>query len=458
MPTESLTDTDLSGRVRLDTLVRLRWIAVFGQLVAILIVHDSFLGESLFWAAMAVILAYGSLNIGLIWYYQGDQRLRPDRVARLLGIDVFELAILLFLTGGLQNPFAFLFIGPVLISASILSAQWTMLLGMLAVSCATLLMYVHLPLPWPGEEPFEPPWIYLFGVWLAITLAIGYIGIYAGQVTEEQRKLATALAATELVLAREQHLSQLDGLAAAAAHELGTPLATILLVSKELERELEPGSAILEDVTLLRQQAERCRTILAKLSEFPEPGEMFARMPVSAIVEEVVSPHRGGEAAIDVVMPSDGGPEPVGARNPAILYGLGNLVENAADYARERVEVAVSWNAESVWIMISDDGPGFPSEVLARLGQPYVTSRRGRRKGADSSGLGLGFFIAKTLLERSGARLTLKNRKFPQRGAIVRLQWPREEFERVAGSAWDDSVAEQDTEQEEETGGEPRHA
>jgi two-component system sensor histidine kinase RegB len=434
-------DDEPSRRVRLDTLVRLRWIAVFGQLAAVLIVHDSLSSETLFWVAFVVVTLYGSLNVFLLWRFHGDARLQPDGVALLLGIDIAELGVLLFLTGGLQNPFALLFIGPVLISASILSARLTLLLGMLAISTATLLMFVFFPLPWPGDGTFELPWIYVFGVWLAIALAIGYISVYAGQITEESRKLTQALAATELVLAREQHLSQLDGLAAAAAHELGTPLATILLVAKELERELAPDSPMLEDIRLLRQQAQRCREILGKLSEFPEPGEMFVRMPISALVEDVVAPHRTGEAVVEVVMPSEGGPEPIGSRNPAILYGLGNLVENAADFARERVEVAVSWNADSVWIMISDDGPGFPPEIMDRLGKPYVTSRRGRRKGEDSPGLGLGFFIAKTLLERSGGRLTLQNRQFPQRGAIIRVHWNRADFERRPEPLWGSPAA-----------------
>ncbi|MFL9827133.1 ActS/PrrB/RegB family redox-sensitive histidine kinase [Rhodoplanes sp. SY1] len=446
-PALSTTEDEPSRPVRLDTLVRLRWIAVFGQLAAVLIVHDSLVSEALFWVALAVVTLYGSLNVYLLWRFHGDARLEANGVALLLGVDIAELAILLFLTGGMQNPFALLFIGPVLISASILPSRLTLMLGLLAIASATVLMFAYFPLPWPGDGSFELPWIYVFGVWLALALAIGYISVYAGQIAEESRKLTQALAATELVLAREQHLSQLDGLAAAAAHELGTPLATILLVAKELENDLDPASPMLEDIRLLRQQAQRCREILSKLSEFPAPGEMFVRMPIAALVEDVVAPHRTGEAVIDVVMPSEGGPEPIGVRNPAILYGLGNLVENAADFARERVEVAVSWNADSVWIMISDDGPGFPPEIMDRLGKPYVTSRRGRRKGEDSPGLGLGFFIAKTLLERSGGRLTLQNRRFPQRGAIVRIRWSREEFEHPAETLW--GSAEQESEPDE---------
>jgi two-component system sensor histidine kinase RegB len=319
----------------------------------------------------------------------------------------------------------------VLISATALPPRITLMLAGFAAACATLLLFVHYPLPWSEEKPLDLPLVYVVGDWLSILLAIGYISGYAWQIIEESRKLTQALAATEIVLSRQQHLSQLDGLAAAAAHELGTPLSTILLVAKELERDLGPSSPHADDVCLLREQAQRCREILGKLTELPAPGEPFERMPLSALLEDVVAPHRHFGIKIDVVLPSDDTPEPVGARNPAILYGLGNLLENAVDFARERVEIAASWSTDSVWIMISDDGPGFPPEIMDRIGEPYVTSRRGRREAGDTPGLGLGFFIAKTLLERSGATLTLQNRTFPQRGAVLRLHWSRTDFERV---------------------------
>ncbi len=416
--------------VRLDTLVRLRWIAVFGQLAAVLVAHDA-IHVAQFWACVGVIGIYAALNIFLSLYYSGNQRLAPLPIACLLAVDIVELATLLFLTGGLQNPFALLFLGPVLISATALPVRFTLVLAALAVACASVLTVAHFPLPWPREDGFEIPWIYVVGVWLAILLAIVYVTMYAWKITEESRKVTAALAAAELVLTREQHLSQLDGLAAAAAHELGTPLSTILLVARELERSVDASSPFAEDIRLLRTQAQRCREILGKLSEFPTPGGPLERMPISALLEDVVVPYRSDEIEIDVVLPSDGGPEPVGARNPATLYGLGNLVENAVDFARTRVEIAVSWSADSVWIVISDDGPGFPPEIMRRLGDPYVTSRRGRRRGSDVPGLGLGFFIAKTFLERSGATLSLQNRTFPQQGAIVRLYWRRSDFERL---------------------------
>ncbi len=210
------------------------------------------------------------LNVALRVRFSLTQRLEPERAAWLLAFDIAELAVLLFLTGGLENPFAFLFLAPVLLSATALPPRITIMLGGFAVLCATVLVFVHYPLPWDADDPLELPWIYLLGVWFSILLAIGFIGVYAWQITEESRQIAEALAATELVLAREQHLSQLDGLAAAAAHELGTPLSTISVVVKELELALEADSPHLDDVRLLREQAQRCRDILAKLTELSD--------------------------------------------------------------------------------------------------------------------------------------------------------------------------------------------
>jgi two-component system, sensor histidine kinase RegB len=417
--------------VRLDTLLRLRWLAVIGQVAGILVVQYGLEFDVPIWPCLAVIALSAWLNVVLRVRFGITKRLEPDRAAWLLALDIAVLAILLFLTGGLQNPFAFLFLGPVLISATALPPRMTLLLAGFAMTCATLLVFFHYPLPWSPEEPLELPQTYLIGVWLSILLSTGFISIYAWQIIEESRQLADALAATELVLTREQHLSQLDGLAAAAAHELGTPLSTIAVVAKELELAIPASSPQAEDVRLLREQANRCREILGKLTALPGAGEPFERMKLSALIEEVVAPHRNFGVGINVTLPTERGGEPVGARNPAILYGLGNLLENAVDFARENVQVLATWNQDSLSVTISDDGPGFPPEVMDRIGEPYVTSRRRRMRSAtESTGLGLGFFIAKTLLERSGARLTLENRQFPQRGAIVRIKWARTDFER----------------------------
>lgn len=422
--------TQMARSLRVDTLVRLRWLAVFGQTLAVLLVNDGLDFDLPLWPCLAVIALYAWVTIALRVRFRSHQRLEAERAAWLLGFDIAELATLLFLTGGLQNPFAFLFIGPVLISATILPARVTAILALIAMACATVLVFLHYPLPWADDEPIRLPTLYMTGVWLAILLSIAYTSIYAWQITQESRQLADALAATEIILTREQHLSKLDGLAAAAAHELGTPLSTIALVAKELERALDPSSPHAEDVRLLREQAQRCGDILSKLTHLPAPGEPFELMTLSALIEDVVAPHRHFGVAIHVTLPEDRTDEPVGARNPAILYGLGNLVENAVDFARERVDVSALWNEEAVVVIIGDDGPGFPPEIKDRIGEPYVTSPRRRRMRGDMPGLGLGFFIAKTLLERTGATLAMENRQFPQRGAVIRLRWSREDFER----------------------------
>jgi two-component system, sensor histidine kinase RegB len=416
--------------VRVDTLVRLRWLAILGQSITVLAVNDGLDFPLPIWPCLAIIVLYAWINIALRVRFRLNQRLEAERAAWLLGFDIAELTALLFLTGGLQNPFAFLLIGPVLISATVLPSRMTLTLTVLAVICATALVFVHYPLPWESEDRLELPPLYMAGVWLAILLSAGYIGVYAWQITKESRQLADALTAADLILAREQHLSKLDGLAAAAAHELGTPLSTIALVAKELERDLGPDSPHADDARLLRQQAQRCGDILGKLSRLDAPGEPFALMSLSALLEEVVAPHRGFGVEIRVTLPKERAGEPVGERSPGILYGLGNLLENAVDFAREGVDVAAEWNPDMVTVTIADDGPGFPPEIKERIGEPYVTSARPRRLRGEMPGLGLGFFIAKTLLERSGATLSLDNRTYPQRGAVIRLRWTREDFER----------------------------
>jgi two-component system sensor histidine kinase RegB len=421
--------------VRLDTLLRLRWLAIIGQTTAVLVVYYGLDFPLPLWACLAVIALSAWLNVALRIRFSLTQRLEPERAAWLLAFDIAELAVLLFLTGGLQNPFAFLFLAPVLLSATALPPRITLMLGAFAMLCATVLVFAHYPLPWDPDDPLELPWIYLLGVWFSILLAIGFIGAYAWQITEEGRQLADALAATELVLAREQHLSQLDGLAAAAAHELGTPLSTIAVIARELERAIDANSPHTDDLRLLREQAQRCRGILAKLTEL-STGEPFDRQPLPALIEEVVAPHRNFGVAIDVTLARDSLP-PMSARNPAILYGLGNLLENAVDFAQERVEITAEWSEDNIAVTISDDGPGFAPEILDRIGEPYVRSSKRRRMngGGETIGLGLGFFIAKTLLERSGATVDFENRAYPDRGAVISVRWGRNDFERPPGMA-----------------------
>jgi two-component system sensor histidine kinase RegB len=272
------------------------------------------------------------------------------------------------------------------------------------------------------------PALYIGAVWLAILLALVFSAVYAFRVANEARKLGNALSATELVLEREHHLSELDGLAAAAAHELGTPLATIALVAKELQKDLDPDSPQAADIALLVSQSERCREILARLTSLGTNSDWaHGRRSIRALLAEAIEPYAGGDIDVHVEIGEHEGKEPADRRNPAILYGLGNLIENAVDFARSKVEIRASWTNDSVVVEIVDDGPGFAPEVIDRIGEPYVTTRgqRGAVEHPEAGGLGLGFFIAKTFLERSGARLRLANRTAPEHGAIVRITWPR---------------------------------
>jgi len=428
--------------VRLDTILRLRWLAVLGQLAAIFIVVQGLEFDVPVVPCVTIVGLSALLNLALQIAFNPMQRLEPGYAAALLALNIVELAALLFLTGGLQNPFSFLFLAPVLISATALPIRQTITLGVLAVACASALVFFHLPLPWEGDEPMVLPPIYLFGVWLSILLAIGVTSLYAIQVTEDTRKLSDALAATELVLTREQHLTQLDGLAAAAAHELGTPLATIFLISRELEKTVASDSPIAADLKTLREQTQRCRDILAKITQLSATGAPFDRMPLSTLIEEVVAPHRDFGVAIKVRIAVAGASEPVGTRNPAILYGVGNILENAVDFARKAVEVNAWWNKETVEIEISDDGPGFAPDILKRIGEPYLSRRRSTDDPqGERRGLGLGVFIARTLLERTGAKVSFSNRTFPDHGAVVQIAWPRSRFEATEADEISDEPA-----------------
>jgi two-component system, sensor histidine kinase RegB len=416
--------------VRLDTILRLRWLAALGQLVAIFVVAQGLEFDLPIVPCLIIVSLSVLLNLALQMAFNPMQRLEPAYAAALLALNIVELAALLFFTGGLQNPFSFLFLAPVLISATALPVRLTIGLGMLAVACASVLVFYYLPLPWDSEEPLILPPIYLFGVWLSIVVAIGVTSLYAFQVTEEARQLSDALAATELVLAREQHLTQLDGLAAAAAHELGTPLSTIVLISKELQRVLQDNSPLAADIKTLCEQAQRCRDILAKITQLSSSGAPFDRMKLSTLIEEAVAPHRDFGVVIKVRIAVAAVSEPVGTRNPAILYGVGNILENAVDFARSAVEVNAWWNNDTVEIIISDDGPGFAPDILKRIGEPYLSRRRASDDAqSEHRGLGLGVFIARTLLERTGAKVSFSNRVFPDHGAVVQIAWPRQRFE-----------------------------
>lgn len=421
-------DRPASRALRLDTLNRLRWLAVAGQGATILAVHY-WLGFELpvgFCLALVALSAW--LNIALRVRYAASHRLSVDASAVLLGYDILQLAALLYLTGGLINPFALLFIVPVVVSASALPPSATIVLGALALSSAAAIAVWRWPLPWYEGVTIDPPVLYVAGIWAGLAACISFVGIYAWRISAEAMTLASALSEAELALAREHHLSALDGLAAATAHELGTPLATIHLVASELAKETPDDSPLAEDVSLLVTQSRRCREILAKLGSLGSGSESpLERVDLPVLIDGIIEPHRGFGIEHAVETAGAGAP-PRCRRDPAVLYGLGNIVENATDFARERVAITLDWDAQTIRVAVADDGPGFPPDVLDRLGEPYIGRRRRRaRQGGDKEtegkGLGLGVFIAKTLLERTGAAMRFENAAGG--GARVTVSWPR---------------------------------
>ncbi len=426
------------GRVRLRTLSNLRWMATAGQAAALFVVYFGFRYSLPLVECLSCVVFSAGLNVFLALRYPPSHRLTNREATAYLAYDVLQLAILLYLTGGIANPFALMFIAPVVIAASTLNLGNTLILGGIALASASFISVVHEPLPWPQAENLNLPPLYLAGLWISLVLSIGFTSIYAWRVASEGARMSAGLAATQLALAREQRLSSLGALATAAAHELGTPLGTIAVVAHELERVLDPDSQEAEDVRLLRGQAERCRMILMRLAR-PEEAMLgaTARLPICALLDDIANAYRGDDLDIAIApAPTNRNePQPQVWRAPELLHGLGNIIENAADFARSSVRVEASWSPTMLRVTVEDDGPGFSPDIFERIGEPYITSRPGDYAIGESElgpqtapmgkheGLGLGFFIAKTLLEQTGG--TVKAVNPPEGGARVSVFWPR---------------------------------
>jgi len=418
-----------TARVRLGTLNNLRWLAVAGQAVAVVIVGLGFKFDLPLIAAATTIGLSALLNVFLSAAFPSTKRLSAREATSFLGFDILQLAALLYFTGGIENPFALMFVAPVVVAAATLDVANTFFLGGLTFAAISFLAQQHMPLPWNPAIPLQLPPLYQIGIWVSLAMGIGFSSMYAWRIASETSRMSAALSATQLALAREHRLSSLGALAAAAAHELGTPLATIAVVAHELERELkdDPRS---DDFRLLRAEAERCRAILARLST-PEESVLGVadRLPLGALLDDLATPHRGVDVAITVDVQA--GPAPKVWRMPEIIHGLGNLVENAADFATREVRLRARWDDLELTVDVMDDGPGFSTEIFQQIGEPYVTSRPTQSvgkamqspSGGKPEGMGLGFFIAKTLIEQTGGKLSAHNRMGG--GAIVTARWPR---------------------------------
>jgi two-component system sensor histidine kinase RegB len=413
-------------RLRLRTLILIRWIAIVGQAFTIAVVHFSLGFQLPLWPLFAAVGVSALINLALSFSFGATTRLTERGAALLLGYDILQLAFLLALTGGLQNPFSILLIVPVTLSATTLSLRTTIVLSLVVIGVATWLALFPSDLPW-YEGTFRLPALYVAGLWLALVLGTALIAGYAWRIADEARRLSDALAATQMALAREQQLSALGGLAAAAAHDLGSPLATIAVTARELANAVPKDSPLAEDVAELVAQSRRCREILRSLGQRPDSEALrpFTRVPLSALLTTIAESYGRPDSELDVSVEciSRELAEPQLIPTPELKHAFANLIDNATKFARRRVRIVVRLEAEAVEVGIEDDGPGFSPEVIELLGEPYISTHE------RSNGLGLGVFIAETLLARTGAKLQFGN--LPD-GARVAVRWPRAALEQFA--------------------------
>ena len=431
---EMFEERQRSNWVRLRTLVTLRWFAVLGQSTALIVAMQVFgLQLEIGWAAMTI---GASIIVNLIISFTSpkNRRLKEREAFLMLTFDIVQLSVLLFLTGGLNNPFAMLLLAPVTIAATVLHLGSTILLGCVAIILTSLLSQYSLPIITATGIALMLPNLFQFGFWLALVIGVIFLGIYARQVTTEMHNMGEALLATQLALSREQKLTDLGGVVAATAHELGTPLATIMLVSGELRDEVTGDADLTEDIELIHAQATRCREILLSMGQAGKDDRQIQNAPIEALVREAAEPHtdRGKSIAYNITpKDSSSGKHPIMPRRPEIVHGLRNLIQNAVDFAESSVEITISWTKTELRIQISDDGTGFPASVIGRIGDPFVSRRSAtadHQKRPGYSGMGLGLFIAKTLLERSGARIQFRNASrhtYKRGGAVIDIIWPR---------------------------------
>ena len=420
------------GGIRLHVLVNIHWIVLLGQVITLTIVYFGLDLQLPIEISLGIVILSAAINLFIYFQGRGAQRVREGDAVAFFIYDIVQLFALLYLTGGILNPFSVLLLAPVIVSAVTLSLLSTLWLGGLVVLAYTFLAIWHLPLPLSVNALGES-WIYIFGIWSSLVLTTLFLAFCISWVAREGKRLSNALAATQLALAREQKLSALGGLAAALAHELGSPLSTITVTAREIVRSLPADSGLDDEATMLLSQTERCRDILTRLVKHPQAHNPlpFARLSLRLLLDSAARPflRDGIQLQIEAEpIAFEVGAEPEIAPFPELLHGLGALIQNAMQFARYEVAIICHWSDETISVKIHDDGPGFDLAVLNWLGEPY---RSGRKSSGDH--MGLGVFIAQTLLAHTGAKLNFSNRLEMSRaaplGACVAITWPRPDLE-----------------------------
>ena len=413
----NLSETAANGRMRRKTLIKMRWLAIGGQIGALLLSYYVF--QLPLDALMPASIVFASIvfNSIAVTRQHGKPYLQNKGATFALGFDTLQLAALLFFTGGFTNPFIVLMLAPITIAATILSGRSVISLVLISVICFGL-MFFATPLPWPIPQQFSP--LFVGGTACAIFISGAFLVMYVRRVAREARRLSEALNTSRLALEYEQKISAFGALAAAVAHELGSPLSTIAIVSTELAYSLK-DSEHSEDIVLLQSQINRCSQILADFSKHNALSDRsFESLPLRNFVLRILEPYRRDDVTIEIIA-NGNGDEPNWPLSPSLMHGVGNILHNACQFAKSVVRITLQWEGHAVTMCIEDDGKGFSDELLPRLGNPYVSGDDG-----NSKGMGLGLFIAKMLLERSGGNVTFANSLIANSlisGAKVTLNW-----------------------------------
>ncbi|MCB1539092.1 MAG: ActS/PrrB/RegB family redox-sensitive histidine kinase [Rhodospirillales bacterium] len=403
-------------------MIILRWIISVAQLLVVL-GSDALFGIPLPAPALSCLIgASFAINIYAMKKQQRRQ-LSENIVLWYFIFDISQFCGFLFFTGGTENPFSVFLLAPLAMAASLLSLFSLCLLIMLTVLGVSILSFAYIPLEWPDPQPVFSP-AYQHGTWVALMVSLVFISFTVWRLAMETRRVTEALVTTRSILEQKRRMSALGALAAAAVHELGSPLGTIAVVTKEMEIDLLPDDPLAEDVAILRDQTEKCKKILADLASNPDRtlAETTAPMRLDRMLMEIASAFDPGDGRVRCTVVSRI-PEnlPVIGKTLALEYGIGNLIGNAMSYARSAVEVEVEGDADAITLNVRDDGPGFGAQILQTVGQPYISTR-----DDDGTGhMGLGIFISINLLEGTGAKLRFNNALPPKTGATVQVIWPR---------------------------------
>ena len=408
-----------------NTLTILRYIAIFGQFMAVNIVF--FYLKLQFPVTESYLIIFLGLLTNLFLQFGIKVNQLKDTYASLfLLYDLIQLSILLYLTGGILNPFSILLIIPTIVSSTFLSMGTTIILGVITSFLLFILAYFHLPLPGMDTNMFSVPNFYKIGIQISILIGLIFLSYFGIRFSGESKKRSEALNKLQEVISKEYELESLGGQAAAAAHSLGSPLATISVVAKELKKEIGDNKEVSKDIDLLISQTKRCREILKKISKKQiEEDSFFSSIKLEDLLEEIISSFKETSSKkIELHVENDKNKLDI-RRTPEIIYGLRNFIGNAVKFSKSRVKISLSSNNKIIEIKISDDGPGIPEDIIKIIGEPYIKSKSEELK--SNSGLGLGTFLGKTLLERNNAKLLFK-RNSELGGALVIVSWDTKNF------------------------------